>query len=147
MGDWTFGERSQKNLKGVHPDLIRVMELALKKSEHDFFINEGVRTEARQRDLYAQGRSKPGPKVTWTLVSNHFVNKKTKYGHAVDIYKHPFNAKQTPAVSKAIAKAVMQAADELDIPVRWGGDWDMDGNYFERGESDSPHFELWGYGC
>lgn len=146
VGAWTFGERSQKNLVGVHPDLILVMELGLKKSPYDFFINEGVRTEARQRALYAQGRSKPGPKVTWTLVSNHFKNKKTGYGHAVDAYKFPFSAKQTVAVSLAIAKAVLQAADELDIPVRWGGNWDMDGNYFERGEGDSPHFELWGYG-
>ena len=142
----SFGERSLKALEDVHPDLIKVLELALDTCEHDFFVNEGVRTEQRQRELYAQGRTKPGNKVTWTLVSNHFKNAKTKKGHAVDIYKHPFDNKQTPAVSKAIAKAVLQAADKLDIPVRWGGDWDMDGNFFERGESDSPHFELWGYG-
>lgn len=146
MGDWTFGERSQRNLEGVHPDLIRVLELGLKKSGIDFFVNEGIRTEQRQQQLYAQGRTKPGPKVTWTLVSNHFKNKKTGKGHAVDVYAFPYNNNQTPATSKAIAKAILQAADELDIPVRWGGDWDMDGNYFERGESDSPHFELWGYG-
>lgn len=146
MANRVFGSRSLRNLEGVHPDLIKVLERALQISEHDFFVNEGVRTPERQKELYAQGRTKPGPKVTWTLISNHFKNAKTGFGHAVDIYKFPFDNKQPASVSKSIAKAMMIAADELDIPIRWGGDWDMDGNYFERGESDSPHFELWGYG-
>lgn len=141
---FVFGERSRKNLKGVHPKLIRVAERALEISAIDFFVNEGVRTPARQKELYAQGRTKPGRKVTWTLNSNHFVNPKTGYGHAIDVYAAPFNANQTPATSRAIAKAFLQAANELGIPIRWGADWDRDGVFYEKGESDSPHFELWG---
>ena len=34
------------------------------------------------------------------------------------------------------------AADDLNVAVRWGADWDRDGKPRERGESDSPHFEL-----
>jgi peptidoglycan L-alanyl-D-glutamate endopeptidase CwlK len=28
------------------------------------------------------------------------------------------------------------------VPLRWGADWNRNGNPRERGESDSPHFEL-----
>jgi peptidoglycan L-alanyl-D-glutamate endopeptidase CwlK len=34
------------------------------------------------------------------------------------------------------------AAKELGVSIRWGADWDNDGNYREKGEYDSPHFEL-----
>lgn len=139
-----LSQKSRDKLKGVHPNLIKVVERAIALSEIDFFVNEGVRTPERQKELYAQGRTKPGKVVTWTLKSNHFINPKTGYGHAVDVYAFPFNTNQTPETSKKIAKAFLTAAHELDIPIRWGADWDRDGVFYEKGESDSPHFELWG---
>lgn len=144
---FNFGERSNKNLVGVHPKLIRVAERAIAISPIDFFINEGVRTPERQKMLYAQGRTKPGPKVTWTLQSNHFIKPHTGFGHAIDAYPHPYedvDSKAYKALQKQLIGVFMKAADELDIPIRSGADWDMDGNYGERGEGDSPHFELWG---
>jgi len=45
----------------------------------DIIIFEWLRSKARQASLYAQGRSKPWNKVTWTLLSNHLT------GNAVDI--------------------------------------------------------------
>lgn len=144
-----FGERSRNNLKGVHPKMIQVAERAIAISKQDFFVNEGVRTMARQKELYAQGRTKPGKVVTWTLNSNHFVKPSTGFGHAIDVYPFPYenvNSKEYAAKQRVVAMAMLKAADELDIPIRWGADWDRDGNYGERGESDSPHFELWGVG-
>lgn len=140
-----FSKRSRKNLEGVHPKLHLVAARALQLSEYDFFVNEGVRTLERQRQLYAQGRNgDTRPRVTWTMKSNHFINKRTGFGHAIDAYAWPYNPNQPPAVSRAIAKAFLQAANELDIPIRWGADWDRDGVFYEKGEGDSPHFELWG---
>jgi peptidoglycan L-alanyl-D-glutamate endopeptidase CwlK len=145
---YALGQRSLKNLQGVHPKLFSVVSRALTilsdTDGPDFFVNEGVRTPARQKELYAQGRTKPGRKVTWTLNSNHFVNVRTGFGHAVDIYAHPYDNNQSAAVSRTIARAMLQAANELDIPIRWGADWDRDGVFYEKGEGDSPHFELWG---
>jgi peptidoglycan L-alanyl-D-glutamate endopeptidase CwlK len=37
---------------------------------------------------------------------------------------------------------MLKAAEELGVDIRWGADWDEDGNPRERGESDSPHFEI-----
>lgn len=82
--------------------------------------------------------------VTWTLKSNHFVNKNTGYGHAVDLVPYPVDWEGPTRFPKfdAIAKAMFQASKELNIPIRWGADWDRDGKPRERGETDSPHFEL-----
>jgi len=144
---FNFGKRSRDNLVGVHPKLIDVAERAIVLSTLDFFINEGVRTPERQKVLYAQGRTTKGPKVTWTLQSNHFKNPRTGFGHAIDAYPFPYedvNSKKYAAKQRELAKFFFQAADELNIPIRWGADWDRDGKYGERGEGDSPHFELWG---
>lgn len=146
---FNLGDRSRKNLIGVHPKLIKIVERAIQITKQDFFVNEGVRTPQRQKELYAQGRTKPGPKVTWTLQSNHFKKASTGFGHAVDIYPYPYKdtgSNAYAAKQRVVAKAMFEAADQLDIPIRWGADWDMDGRYGERGEGDSPHFELWGAG-
>lgn len=142
---YAFGKRSLDNLKGVHPNMVKVVTRALAicsaTGGPDFAVIEGVRTPARQKELYAQGRTKPGAKVTWTLTSNHFVNAKTGFGHAVDLFPGTWTDLKK---FDAMAAAMFQASKELKIPIRWGADWDRDGIARERGETDSPHFELHG---
>lgn len=138
-----LGSASQARLVGVQPDLVRVVQRAIQISTQDFSVLEGVRTPARQRALYAQGRTKPGPVVTWTLSSNHFV-KPDGYGYAVDLAPFPIDWEGPTRFPKfdAIAAAMFAASAELAVPIRWGADWDRDGRPRERGETDSPHFEL-----
>lgn len=135
--------RSRDRLKGLHPKLIAVVERAIKLSSIDFTVLEGVRTPARQRELYAQGRTKPGAIVTWTLKSNHFVGA-DGFGHAVDVA--PIVNGVIPWSDErafdAISVAMFRAAAEVGVALRWGADWDRDGIPRERGETDSPHFEL-----
>lgn len=137
---YKLGNKSKEKLKGVHPDLVKVIEKAISISEQDFTVLEGIRTPARQRQLYAQGRTAPGPVVTWTLNSRHFVQQ-DGYGHAVDLAPWPIDW-NTISKFDAIADAMFKAAKELGVAIRWGADWDSDGNPRERGETDSPHFEL-----
>ena len=140
MTGFSFGARSLKNMEGVHPKLVRVLNLAIKKTKVDFMVIEGVRSLARQKQLYAQGRTTPGKVVTWTLNSNHF-KKADGFGHAVDILPAPYEWKDT-APFDAVADAMFAAAKELGVRIRWGADWDRDGKPRERGETDSPHWEL-----
>lgn len=137
---YQLGHRSRNRLAGVHPDLVRVVERAIELTPQDFAVLEGVRTPERQQELYAQGRTKPGPVVTWTLRSRHFADV-DGYGYAVDLVPYPVDWSDTSKFD-AIAAAMFDAADELGVVLRWGADWDRDGNIRERGESDSPHFEL-----
>lgn len=138
---FSLSTRSMTALQGVHPDLVRIVKRAIEITEVDFKVIEGVRTPERQRDLYAQGRTKPGNIVTWTLNSNHFRNARTGFGHAVDLLPAPYDWKATGPFD-AVSRAMFRAAREIGCTIRWGADWDQDGKARERGESDSPHFEL-----
>lgn len=133
---YSLSERSIKSLEGVDPRLVQVVKRAIQITEQDFVVIEGLRTQARQDELWAQGRTKPGPIVTWTKdASSHGT------GRAVDICPYPVDWNDLKKFD-AIATAMFTAAAELGVTLRWGADWDQDGNPRERGESDSPHFEL-----
>ena len=138
MTGFVLGKKSAERLATVDPDLRRVIERAIQISTVDFTVIEGNRTKERQRELYAQGRTKPGPKVTWTLNSRHIG------GHAVDlgVWKNGGIDWNDTAGYKAIYDAVMAAAAELRVTIRAGSDWDGDGRRCEAGETDLPHFEV-----
>ena len=135
-----LGPASRKKLEGLHPNLVAVVNQAIQLTTQDFSVTCGVRTLAEQKDLYAQGRTKPGQIVTWTLKSRH-LPAADGLGRAVDLAPYPIDWNDLSKFD-AIAKAMFQASKELGIPIRWGADWDQDGNPRERGETDSPHFEL-----
>jgi peptidoglycan L-alanyl-D-glutamate endopeptidase CwlK len=137
---YSLSRRSLGRLEDVHPDMVLVVKRAIEISEQDFMVLEGVRTPERQRELYAQGRTAPGQIVTWTLKSNHFVQD-DGYGHAVDLVPFPVDWADSKKFD-AIAEAMFAASEELRVPIRWGRDWNQNGKPGEKGESDSPHFEL-----
>ena len=67
-----LGPRSLLNLRGVHPDMVRVVKRAISISDIDFTVIEGLRSPARQKELFAKGATK-------TMRSRHI------HGFAVDI--------------------------------------------------------------
>ena len=118
---YKLGARSLERLEGVHPDLVAVVKLAIQKTEIDFTVLEGLRTKERQVQLVASGASRT-------------MNSRQLTGHAVELGAM-LNGKvewSWPLYDK-IAKAMKEAADELNIPVEWGGDWKM---------KDGPHWQL-----
>lgn len=119
---FVLGQRSLDRLKGVHPDLVKVVKRAIEITPIDFTVLEGLRTVERQKKLVAQGASK-------TMKSRHIT------GHAVDIA--PFVNGEIrwdwPLYHK-LAPAMKQAAKELNVPIIWGGSW--------RTFKDGPHWEL-----
>lgn len=77
-------------LDGVHPLLVEKIRRVLKAMDilgFPMVVFEGVRTTERQKELYAQGRTKPGRIVTNAdgviKKSNHQV-KEDGFGYAVD---------------------------------------------------------------
>lgn len=135
--------RDLERLNGVHGDLVAVVRRAsqiwaARNNGYRLQVSEGVRTLERQRELYAQGRTKPGKIVTSTMASRHLT------GHAVDLV--PVKDGQVPWNDRAIwdelIDCMLEAAQFVGVPIRSGADWDRDGKRRENGESDSPHFEL-----
>ncbi len=119
---FVLGSVSKNNLKGVHPDLVKVVERAISLTTVDFRVIEGLRSKQRQIELVNKGASK-------TLNSRHIT------GHAVDVVALIGGSVRWdwPLYDK-IAKAFKQSAKELNIPIVWGGDW--------KTFKDGPHFEL-----
>lgn len=117
-----FSQRSEDNLKGVHPDLARVVRRALTLSEVDFGVIEGLRTMARQQELVKAGASQ-------TMKSRHLT------GHAVDLAAFVGGSIRWdwPLYHK-IASAMKAAAAAEGVPIEWGGDW--------KSFKDGPHFQL-----
>lgn len=117
-----YSKRSLNNLRGIHPDLRRVIDRALQDSPHDFIVIEGLRTMQRQRNLVASGASK-------TMNSRHLT------GHAVDLLPIGPNgpAFDWPLYDR-LGPAVKAAADAEGVEITWGGDWAK--------FRDGPHFQL-----
>lgn len=137
---YKLSQKSLDKMRGVDPRLVRVVTRAIELTTQDFSVLCGVRTREEQTELYAQGRTAPGQIVTWTMQSRH-MPAADGYGKAVDLVPYPLDWNDL-AKFDAISRAMFKAADELNVAIRWGADWDQDGIARENGESDSPHFEL-----
>lgn len=141
-----FGKGSLEKLKGIHPNLVKVMNEAIKNTPVDFTITDGVRTLAEQQALYAKGRTKPGGIVTNADgikgKSNHQI-KSDGYGHAVDLYPYVNGSIDFDDRGKhlpAIANHIKSVAKSMGIPIKWGGDFPAT-KTLPKGW-DKPHFEL-----
>lgn len=112
--------RDMQRLSGVHPDLVRVISRA--RASADFIVTEGLRTEARQRQLVAAGASQ-------TMHSRHLT------GHAVDVAALVDGVVRWDwPLYDRLALAVKRAAVVEEVAIVWGGDWPK--------FRDGPHFEL-----
>lgn len=121
-----FGDRSRKSLEGVHPDLVKVMMHAITISPIDFMILEGMRSAAQEAENVAKG-------VSQTMHSRHLPNRQG-FACAVDIgawvggkidwtYNHYVK----------LAVAIKHAAEQVSVPIEWGGDWQTlkDGGHYQ----------------
>lgn len=87
-----------------------------------FHVTEGLRTAGRQLALYQQGRTTPGPIITWTLESRHLT------GRAFDIDAVGIAADEVPEVWWDFAGRIGEW-----LGLRWGGRWAV---------RDLRHFEM-----
>lgn len=117
-----LGQRSLSRLEGVHPALVRVVKRAITITRVDFTVLEGLRTEERQRKLFAAG-------ATTTMNSRHLT------GHAVDLGAYvDGEVRWDWPLYDQIGNAMKMAALEEEVEIEWGGDW--------RSFRDGPHFQL-----
>ena len=122
--------RDTDRLSGLHTDLIRVVRGAALhyRPSGKFIVVEGMRTLARQKELFAAGKSK-------TMKSRHLT------GHAVDLA--PLVDLDGDGVAELtwvresflpIVDAMRASAAAAGVLIEWGGDWT---SFF-----DAPHWQL-----
>ena len=117
-----LSSRSRVRMKGVHPDLVGVVEAAIILTPVDFMVTEGLRDAKRQAALVRSGAS-------------HTLNSRHLTGHAVDIAALvDGRIRWDWPLYPSIAAAFKAAARKAGVPIVWGGDWPR--------LRDGPHFEL-----
>lgn len=147
-----FGTKSKERLNTCHPDMIKIMNLALKFSPVDFSITFGHRTVAEQRRLYAKGRTTAGSIVT----NCDGIRKKSDHNEfpsrVVDVHAYtPTNKKMTfdhrtlSVIAGCVFSACAVLVERKEINpksfIKWGGDWDRDGIIVvDQKLVDLPHF-------
>lgn len=116
LGPYSLGKGSLKNLKGVHPDLVWIVHYAIKITEQDFTVTDGVRTRWHQADNVRAG-------VSQTMKSKHMIQS-DGWGHAVDLV--PWidgRAKWDLPACYNIMEAMRRASFARGCLLRWGGAW------------------------
>ncbi len=120
-------KRTRDNLKGVNEKLVMLAGYALAISEQDFFVNEGLRSTAKQQEYFKTGASQLDG-----------INKKSKHqlGRAIDVYYVGW--KNTDKVNdprwEKVYEAFRTAAANLHINIVFGANW--------KSFKDNPHIEL-----
>jgi peptidoglycan L-alanyl-D-glutamate endopeptidase CwlK len=117
-------------LKGVHPDLVRVVNRCAgdwKDADTGFIVTCGVRTLEEQKILKAKRASK-------TLRSRH-IPAANGFSHAVDLAcAIKGQVRWDWPLYDSLAKRMKAAAKAENVLLEWGGDW--------KTLKDGPHFQL-----
>ena len=125
-----LSNRSMVQMIGMNPIIAFAVTVAIQRTKQDFgiFKKGGVRLTLEQVEMYAQGRTKPGIKITWTLNSRHCS------GNAVDMvavvdgkpnWEHKYY--------NEIEIAMKSVIKDYNLPIDWG---------FDLWGKDKPHWQI-----
>ena len=123
---YKFGRRSRERLKGVDARLVNVLNELIKMM--DVTIIEGLRSAERQKELLAKGATK-------VKYSKHME------GKAVDLAPYPIDWKDRDRFYY-MGGMIRGIAKQMGIEIRFGGDWDSDGETKDNNFDDLVHIEI-----
>ena len=123
---YKFGKKSKERLRGVHPKLVNVLNELIKIM--DVTIIEGLRSEERQKELLEQGKTK-------TKFSKHIK------GKAVDLAPYTIDWEDRERFHY-MGGMIRGIGKQLNTDIRWGGDWDSDGEIKDNSFDDLVHVEI-----
>jgi len=125
---FVLSEKSKANMCCVDERLIRIAHRAIQITRIDFGISNtgGIRSAKAQNKLFKEGKSK---------ADGYDKTSKHQEGKALDVYAWVNgSASWEKEYLAQVACAFLQAANELQIKIQWGGLW--------KNFEDLPHFEL-----
>lgn len=126
----SFAPTSLRRLETCHPDLQRLFKELIKHVDCTIIV--GHRGEEEQEQAVLQGKSK----LHWPKSKHN-----STPSMAVDVSPWPVDWKDTKRFYD-FAGIVRAQAAILGIKIRWGGDWDGDGDIKDQKFNDLVHFEL-----
>jgi len=163
MYNHKLGAGSKKVYDTLHEDLQTVITWGLKKCAVDFTLYEGHRPPAKQLEYFKKGRKLDhrtgkyvivNKKAVITNVDGYHIKGKHNYSpsHAVDLRAYVPDKDQLtwdiPHLTYIAASFVMIGEflfekGEISHKLRWGGNWDMDGDLADNKLYDRPHLEIY----
>ena len=123
---YKFGRRSRERLKGVDVRLVNVLNELIKMM--DVTIIEGLRSAERQEELLAKGATK-------VKYSKHME------GKAVDLPPYPIDWEYRDGFYY-MGGMIRGIAKQMGVNIRFGGDWDSDGDTKDNNFDDLVHIEI-----
>lgn len=129
-----FGNTSRQRLSECNWALQKLMERVVQI--RDISVVCGVRDKEEQNKMFDEGKSK----LRWPD-GNHNIIKPFLPVRAVDIVPWP-EQYSDPMTMIHVAGIVLGVAAEMKIPIRWGGDWNMNEDLNDQNFVDLWHFEL-----
>ena len=132
-----FGRTSKSKLETVHILQFELWNEVIKV--FDCSIIEGHRDKAEQNRLFDLGKSR----VMWPN-SKHNEDPSLAVDAAPYYLDKPHIRWNRESLYRwyYFAGVVKGIAIRMNIPIRWGGDWDMDTYVKDQRFNDLPHFEL-----
>lgn len=124
----TFGAASSAALAKCHPKLQLIAKEAIK--ELDFRVLDATRGRDAQERAFATGKSK----ARFGQSAHNYVP-----AIAFDLFPAPYDWNNRQSFI-SLSKVILRIGKENGIPLRWGGDWNGDGNLSDGW--DMPHYEL-----
>ena len=137
--EYKYGKTSTDRLNTCDPRLIIIAQKALSRGLMDLSVLEGIRPKERQNLFYSNKKSK----VKWPF-SKHNVKVPGDKSKAFNIGPY-INGKVSYNYCHCcyMAGIILSVAGSLKIKLRWGGNWDMDGEpVTDQDFQDLVHFEL-----
>jgi len=139
----SFGSTSMAKLNTCHPDIQLVAIKALELSPYDFTIIHGWRGQEVQDALFDSGASTKQYPNSKHNTQDEF-DEDEPGSEAIDF--GPWINGKVPwddtHIFAAIAGCFLAAAADLNVKLRWGGDWDSDGSTKDQTLMDWGHVEL-----
>jgi len=136
----SFSIRSKTNLASCDIRLQNIFNEVIKY--YDCTIIEGHRNQAMQDKYFIEKKSK----VIWPNSKHN-----SRPSKAVDVAPYPIDwgdKVKGEARAKVLARFyhfagyVLRVADQMNIKIRWGGDWNSNKIFTDQNFDDLPHFEL-----
>lgn len=129
---YKLSTRSKERYNTLHEDLKKLVLLVLRHV--DIGVVEGYRDKTTQNKYFSAGKSK----VQYPN-SKHNVNP----SNAMDLGVYINNKLTFDPKYYYYLNGIIQAyALTMKVGIRWGGDWDGDGDYDDQSFNDLMHWEL-----
>ena len=165
-----FSQISEQRLAGCHPALQKLMHHAIRAIDFSVLDQGGWRSPEQQLVLYDLGKTKvlrskhnhTHEGKPWSLavdiapypvdfgqtpkqILKTYVDTRMTARTFATLEQQFIRSAKNQARFYFLAGMIKERADQLNIRIKWGGDWDSDLDFFDQTFDDLVHYELVGY--